>query len=283
MRKTILFILMFLLLMNIIYAFTCVQENAFNNSCYNDIGFYEYIGNVNGENNGNSGSITITYFKPSGFLNATFEFKRNNETVNLSIPYECSLSNNITLRLQLNFLDYPFKVFCFNNSYEWQLLYIYDNTIGSCNWNSGSDVLNFSQFLEIITDNNYNTYANIMYVSMNSFIKNFYGYGCDYSRFYDERMYWNICSPSWYCSSYGSCQTNNLRYCNEVTDLNNCGVSYAGDYSEFTPLECGNTILFFSDNYKDTENNIKIVLSIFFIPLLFGAIIYGLYRYLKND
>lgn len=46
------------------------------------------------------------------------------------------------------------------------------------------------------------------------------------------------CTPNWTCSGYGSCNSSDLRLCNQTTDLNACGDVYAGDYSEFAPQVC---------------------------------------------
>jgi len=46
------------------------------------------------------------------------------------------------------------------------------------------------------------------------------------------------CYPDWSCTGYGACLPNSTQQCNEVVDLNVCGESYAGDYSEFSPLPC---------------------------------------------
>jgi len=50
----------------------------------------------------------------------------------------------------------------------------------------------------------------------------------------------DFCSPIWICSSYGTCQNNNKKYCNAVSDSKSCyaqtGLNsdkYSGDYSEF--------------------------------------------------
>lgn len=42
------------------------------------------------------------------------------------------------------------------------------------------------------------------------------------------------CTENWICSHYLSCLINNIKYCNNATDLNMCGTNYTGDYSEFT-------------------------------------------------
>lgn len=47
-----------------------------------------------------------------------------------------------------------------------------------------------------------------------------------------------FCSPDWSCTGYGSCLNNDTQDCNAVTDLNTCGDTYLGDYSEFTPQVC---------------------------------------------
>lgn len=51
-----------------------------------------------------------------------------------------------------------------------------------------------------------------------------------------DRAY--TCTPDWQCSGYGSCNTSNQAPCNAVTDMNACGDTYSGDYSEFSPQSC---------------------------------------------
>lgn len=46
------------------------------------------------------------------------------------------------------------------------------------------------------------------------------------------------CTPDWTCNGYGACLFNNTKECNSVTDLNICGDTYLGDYSEFPPQLC---------------------------------------------
>ncbi|MFH0875110.1 MAG: thrombospondin type 3 repeat-containing protein [archaeon] len=46
------------------------------------------------------------------------------------------------------------------------------------------------------------------------------------------------CTSNWSCNRYGECQENNLKYCIEVKDENNCGINFMGDYSDYTPLLC---------------------------------------------
>lgn len=46
------------------------------------------------------------------------------------------------------------------------------------------------------------------------------------------------CVPDWTCVGYTECYTNNTQNCINVTDNNNCGVPYTGDYSEFGVFEC---------------------------------------------
>jgi hypothetical protein len=50
-------------------------------------------------------------------------------------------------------------------------------------------------------------------------------------------IYPYICSPDWSCLGYAEC-LNESRACNETTDLNACGIEYAGNFSEFLPLNC---------------------------------------------
>ena len=42
----------------------------------------------------------------------------------------------------------------------------------------------------------------------------------------------------WVCSGYADCLENDTQVCNAVSDNNNCGDSYGGDYSEFSPQSC---------------------------------------------
>jgi hypothetical protein len=46
------------------------------------------------------------------------------------------------------------------------------------------------------------------------------------------------CTPDWTCNGYASCGFDDNRSCNSVADLNTCGDSYTGNYSEFTPQSC---------------------------------------------
>jgi hypothetical protein len=46
------------------------------------------------------------------------------------------------------------------------------------------------------------------------------------------------CQPNWSCIGYAVCNSSDLQVCNNVTDLNTCGILYSGDYSEFTPQAC---------------------------------------------
>lgn len=63
-------------------------------------------------------------------------------------------------------------------------------------------------------------------VNVNEIIDNFY---MDYSP---------LCFPNWLCDGYGSCMQNNTQNCIAVADDNECGQTYSGDYSEFTPQVC---------------------------------------------
>ena len=45
------------------------------------------------------------------------------------------------------------------------------------------------------------------------------------------------CIPNWSCNGYATCIVNE-QACNSVEDLNTCGETYSGDYSEFTPQSC---------------------------------------------
>lgn len=59
---------------------------------------------------------------------------------------------------------------------------------------------------------------------------------------YEEAMWWDVpegsCEPDWVCNGYGYCLLNSTQPCISVTDNNTCGMSYSGDYSEFTPQPC---------------------------------------------
>lgn len=46
------------------------------------------------------------------------------------------------------------------------------------------------------------------------------------------------CVPDWSCNGYDVCLSNSTQNCNSVTDLNFCGETYSGDYSEFPPQSC---------------------------------------------
>jgi hypothetical protein len=47
-----------------------------------------------------------------------------------------------------------------------------------------------------------------------------------------------FCTPNWTCDGYAACLPNNTQECNSVLDLNTCGDTYGGDYSEFEPQVC---------------------------------------------
>jgi len=46
------------------------------------------------------------------------------------------------------------------------------------------------------------------------------------------------CTPAWTCELYGYCNTTDQERCIEANDTENCNVTYAGNYSEFTPQVC---------------------------------------------
>jgi hypothetical protein len=47
------------------------------------------------------------------------------------------------------------------------------------------------------------------------------------------------CTPDWYCSLYGDCQTDDKRYCIEAIDNNSCGQEFSGNLTaDFTPQTC---------------------------------------------
>lgn len=48
-----------------------------------------------------------------------------------------------------------------------------------------------------------------------------------------------LCTPDWSCTGYETCVSPMVNAsCNAVTDLNNCGDGYGGNYSEFTSQTC---------------------------------------------
>lgn len=51
-----------------------------------------------------------------------------------------------------------------------------------------------------------------------------------------------FCTPDWSCTLngqvFGNCTINNTQLCDEVVDLNSCGETYTGDYSEFGTFYC---------------------------------------------
>jgi hypothetical protein len=55
------------------------------------------------------------------------------------------------------------------------------------------------------------------------------------------------CTPNWSCTGYGSC-VNGSQACNAASDLNLCGESYTGDYSEFTPQACSESPFTYSSD-----------------------------------
>jgi len=55
--------------------------------------------------------------------------------------------------------------------------------------------------------------------------------GPDSEYVYDESCL--ICIPNWICTEYSECMSDNYQYCLDVSDINNCGQCYTGDYSEF--------------------------------------------------
>ncbi|MFH1592519.1 MAG: hypothetical protein ABIB47_04090 [Candidatus Woesearchaeota archaeon] len=63
------------------------------------------------------------------------------------------------------------------------------------------------------------------------------GKECD-SELCSEERECEICNPDWECVGYGGCR-NDKRECDLVLDVNECGESYFGDYSEFSFIDCG--------------------------------------------
>lgn len=59
---------------------------------------------------------------------------------------------------------------------------------------------------------------------------------------YEEAMWWDVsegsCEPDWVCNGYGYCLLNSTQPCISASDSNDCGLTYSGDYSEFTPQPC---------------------------------------------
>ena len=46
------------------------------------------------------------------------------------------------------------------------------------------------------------------------------------------------CHANWQCNGYSACSINDNATCNSVSDLNTCGDTYLGDYSEFAGQSC---------------------------------------------
>ena len=61
------------------------------------------------------------------------------------------------------------------------------------------------------------------------------GVGCNSDLCFEEKGC--ECAPRWECVGYDKCVGNN-RKCNAVSDINNCGLSYNGNYSEFAAIGC---------------------------------------------
>jgi hypothetical protein len=55
------------------------------------------------------------------------------------------------------------------------------------------------------------------------------------------------CVPDWSCIGYADC-VGGFQDCNAVTDLNTCGESYSGNYSEFTPQACSESPFTYSSD-----------------------------------
>ena len=77
------------------------------------------------------------------------------------------------------------------------------------------------------------------------------------------------CTPDWTCFGYDECNATDEAPCDSVVDDNSCGVSYTGDYLEFTPLTCdycsANVVL---HNESVCINNIQ---TTFYQDLNFGT------------
>jgi len=68
-------------------------------------------------------------------------------------------------------------------------------------------------------------------------------YSGDYSEF--ENIATDCCTPNWACVGYGACNSDDKTHCTTVFDTETCHAwtrlasdRYAGDYSEFSPLDC---------------------------------------------
>jgi len=48
----------------------------------------------------------------------------------------------------------------------------------------------------------------------------------------------NNCVTDWACDDYNACNSSDLASCNDTIDLNNCNISYTGNYSEFPDQAC---------------------------------------------
>jgi len=84
------------------------------------------------------------------------------------------------------------------------------------------------------------------------------------------------CTPIWNCSGYGSC-INDTQFCNEVLDLNGCGESYTGNFSEFAPQSCitptipeeNETAIVLSEDFENSSI-LYIILLLWLFCLLLG-------------
>lgn len=94
------------------------------------------------------------------------------------------------------------------------------------------------------------------------------------------------CVPDWNCNGWGTC-TNGSQPCNSVSDLNLCGASYEGNYSEFTPQNCSTPL--YTPSYVTGDltgltfdtlgSGLIAVLSLIGVIVLVNIIIWGLNRF----
>lgn len=52
-----------------------------------------------------------------------------------------------------------------------------------------------------------------------------------------EYAHFTICNPNFVCDGYSACNISDMQTCNSATDTN-CGSTYTGNYSEFSPQSC---------------------------------------------
>jgi hypothetical protein len=71
----------------------------------------------------------------------------------------------------------------------------------------------------------------------------FHPFNADTGGYYESQIdyAYTPCTPNWSCNGYAEC-INDEQVCNSVEDLNTCGETYGGDYSEFDPLVCDSCV-----------------------------------------